>query len=160
MRRRGHQKFRTDIYTWETEMDGSNSGYLSFAAVGDDRRCQSSILLAFKVTGSGTLLTSSEPLDFSAGGEHLIGVRKLDGNLSGPWTATQVDEYTARVDALDFTPEVDGPLEPPHILFGPAARWAYPALITLSDPANGNSAMRAMPYDARVYTYDDQFPPA
>ena len=141
MRRRGHQKFRTDIYTWETEMDGSNSGYLSFAAVGDDRRCQSSILLAFKVTGSGTLLTSSEPLDFSAGGEHLIGVRKLDGNLSGPWTATQVDEYTARVDALDFTPEVDGPLEPPHILFGPAARWAYPALITLSDPANGNSCL-------------------
>lgn len=162
MRRRGHQKFRTDIYTWETEMDGSNSGYLSFAAVADDapKRCQSAILLAFEVTGSGTLLTSSEPLDFSSGGEHLVGVRKLDGTLSGPWTATQVDQCTVRVDALDFTPEVDGPLEPPHILFGPAARWAYPVLITSSDPANGNVAMKGMPYDARVYTYDDQFPPA
>ena len=162
MRRRGHQKFRTDIYTWETEMDGSNSGYLSFAAVGDDspKRCQSAILLDFEATGSGTLLSSSEPLDFSAGGEHLIGVRKLDGTLSGPWTAAQVDQYTVRVDALDFTPVVDGPLEPPHLLFGPASRWAYPALITLSDPANGNTAMKAMPYDARVYTYDDQFPPA
>jgi hypothetical protein len=162
MRRRGHQKFRTDVYTWETEMDGSNSGYLSFAAVADDapKRCQSAILLSFEVTGSGTLLTSSEPLDFSAGGEHRIGVRRLDGTLSGPFTATQVDQYTARVDALDFTPEVDGPLEPPHILFGPASRWAYPALITLSDPANGNRAMKAMPYDARVYTYDDQSPPA
>lgn len=162
MRRRGHQKFRTDVYTWETEMDGSNSGYLSFAAVGDDRPkgCQSAILLAFEVTGSGTLLRSSEPLDFSAGGEHLIGVRKLDGTMSGPWTAAQVDQYTVRVDALDFRPVVDGPLEPPHILFGPATRWAYPALITLSDPVNGNRAMKAMPYDARVYTYDDQFPPA
>lgn len=162
MRRRGHQKFRTDIYTWETEMDGSNSGYLSFAAVADDapKRCQSAILLAFEVTGSGTLLTSSEPLDFSAGGEHRIGVRKLDGTLSGPWTATQVDQYTVRVDALDFTPEVDGPLEPPHILFGPASRWAYPVLVTSSDPANGNTAMKGMPYDARVYTYDDQSPPA
>ncbi len=162
MRRRGHQKFRTDVYTWETEMDGSNSGYLSFAAVADDRPkgCQSAILLGFEVTGSGTLLTSSEQLDFSAGGEHLIGVRKLDGTLSGPWTATQVDQYTVRVDALDFTPVVDGPLEPPHILFGPAARWAYPTLITSSDPANGNVAMKGMPYDARVYTYDDQFPPA
>ncbi|WP_447741542.1 host specificity factor TipJ family phage tail protein [Pseudomonas laurentiana] len=161
MRRRGHQKFRTDIYTWETEMDGSNSGYLSFAAVADDapKRCQSAILLDFAVTGSGTLLQSSEPLDFSAGGEHRIGVRKLDGTLSGPYTATQVDQYTARVDALDFTPEVDGPLEPPHILFGPAARWAYPTLITSSDPANGNVAMKGMPYDARVYTYDDLFPP-
>ncbi|MCX2694333.1 host specificity factor TipJ family phage tail protein [Pseudomonas sp. DCB_CB] len=162
MRRRGHQKFRTDIYTWETEMDGSNSGYLSFAAVADDapKRCQSAILLGFEVTGAGTLLTSSEPLDFSAGGEHLIGVRKLDGTLSGPFTATQVDQYTARVDALDFTPEVEGPLEPPHILFGPATRWAYPTLITSSDPANGNVAMKGMPYDARVYAYDDQFPPA
>jgi len=162
MRRRGHQKFRTDIYTWETEMDGSNSGYLSFAAVADDapKRCQSAILLGFAVTGSGTLLQSSEPLDFSAGGEHLIGVRKLDGTLSGPFTATQVDQYTARVDALDFTPVVDGPLEPPHILFGPASRWAYPTLITSSDPAKGNVAMKGMPYDARAYTYDDQFPPA
>ncbi|WP_409279712.1 host specificity factor TipJ family phage tail protein [Pseudomonas sp. KCJK8751] len=161
MRRRGHQKFRTDVYSWETEMDGSNSGYLSFAAVADDRPkgCQSAILLAFEVTGSGTLLTSSEPLDFSAGGEHWIGVRRLDGMLSGPWVATKVDAYTARVDALDFTPVVDGPLEPPHILFGPAARWAYPTLITSSDPANGNVSVKGMPYDARVYTYDDQFPP-
>lgn len=162
MRRRGHQKFRTDVYTWETEMDGSNSGYLSFAAVADDapKRCQSAILLDFQVTGSGTLLRSSEPLDFSAGGEHWIGVRRLDGMLSGPWVATKVDTYTARVDALDFTPVVDGPLEPPHILFGPASRWAYPTLITSSDPANGNVSVKGMPYDARVYTYDDQFPPA
>ncbi|WP_281691043.1 host specificity factor TipJ family phage tail protein [Pseudomonas sp. PARCl1] len=163
MRRRGHQKFRTDTYTWETEMDGSNSGYLSFAAVADDapKRCQSAVLLDFQVTGLGTMLIASEPLDFSAGGEHLIGVRKLDGTLSGPWTATQVDQYTVRVDALDFMPVVDGPLEPPHILFGPASRWAYPVLITSSDPGqNGNVSMKGMPYDARVYTYDDQFPPA
>lgn len=162
MRRRGHQKFRTDVYSWETELDGSNSGYLSFAAVADDapKRCQSAILLDCQVTPDGTLLSSSEPLDWKAVGEHRIGIRRLDGTLSGPWTATQVDAYTTRVDALDFTPVVDGPLEPPHILFGPAARWAYPALITSSDPANGNVAMKAMPYDARVYTYDDQFPPA
>ena len=163
MRRRGHQKFRTDVYSWETQLDGSNSGYLSFAAVADDapKRCQSAVLLHFEVTGFGTLLTSSEPLDFSAGGEHRIGVRKLDGTLSGPWTATQVDQYTVRVDALDFTPVVDGPLEPPHILFGPASRWAYPVLVTSSDPGKeGNTAMKGMPYDARVYTYDDQFPPA
>ncbi|MGV5490215.1 host specificity factor TipJ family phage tail protein [Pseudomonas sp. XP2] len=162
MRRRGHQKFRTDIYTWETEMDGSNSGYLSFAAVADDapKRCQSAILLDFSVTGSETLLHSSEPLDWSFTEQNLIGVRRLDGTLSGPWDAVRVDDYTAMVAALDFTPVVDGPLEPPHILFGPASRWAYPTLITSSDPANGNVAMKGMPYDARVYIYDDQFPPA
>lgn len=162
MRRRGHQKYRTDIYTWETEMDGSNSGYLSFAAVADDapKRCQSAILLAFTVTESGTLLRSSEPLEWSYTEQNLIGLRRLDGTLSGPWDAVRIDDYTASVAALDFTPEVDGPLEPPHILFGPASRWAYPVLITSSDPANGNVAMKGMPYDARVYTYDDLYPPA
>ncbi|MDD2002533.1 host specificity factor TipJ family phage tail protein [Pseudomonas putida] len=160
MRRRGHQKFRTDTYTWETEMDGRNSGYLGFAVVADDapKRCQSAILVDFQVTGTGTYLHSSEPLDFSAGGEHWLGLRMLDGELSGPWVATQIDDYIARVDAIDFTPLVNGPLEPPHILFGPAVRWAYPVLITSSDPASGNVAMKGMPYDARVYTYDDQFP--
>ncbi|MNP53547.1 hypothetical protein D3C76_1480330 [compost metagenome] len=87
-------------------------------------------------------------------------MRKLDGTLAGPFTATQVNEYVVRVDALGFTPETDGSLEPPHILFGPASRWAYPLLITSSDPANGNVAMKGMPYDARVYTYDDQSAPA
>ncbi|MPS97513.1 MAG: hypothetical protein E2581_03230 [Pseudomonas sp.] len=162
MRRRGHQKYRTDIYTWETEMDGSNSGYLSFAAVADDapKRCQSAILLDFTVTGSGTVLRSSEPLAWNFTEANLIGIRRLDGTLSGPWDAVRIDDYTAIVAALDFTPVVDGPLEPPHILFGPASAWAYPTLITSSDPANGNVAMKGMPYDARVYTYDDLFPPA
>lgn len=160
MRRRGHQMFRTDVYTWETEMDGSNSGYLSFAAVADDapKRCQSAILLDYQVTDLGTYLHSSEPFNWSAGGEHLVGVRKLDGTLAGPFTASPVNEYVVRVDALGFTPVVDGSLEPPHILFGPASRWAYPVLITSSDPASGNTAMKGMPYDPRVYTYDDQFP--
>lgn len=162
MRRRGHQIYRTDTYAWETELDGRNSGYLTFAAVADDlpKRCKSSILLSFSVAPGGTLLRSSEPLDFSAGGEHWIGIRRLDGTLSGPFIATSIDQYTARVDALDFTPVVDGPLEPPHILFGPAAKWAYPTLITSADPTNGNVSMTGMPYDVRVYTYDDQFPPA
>jgi hypothetical protein len=162
MRRRGHQKFRTDIYTWETEMDGSNSGYLSFAAVADDapKRCQSSILLDFTLTGSSTLLRSSEPLNWSDTEPNLIGVRRLDGSLSGPWYAYPIDDYTASIEGLDFTPVVNGPLEPPHILFGPASRWAYKVLITSSDPANGNVAMKGMPYDDRVYTYDDQYPPA
>lgn len=160
MRRRGHQKYRTDVYSWETELDGRNSGYLSFAAVADDtpKRCQSAILIDFQVTSSGTLLRSSEMLDWSAGGAHKIGLRRLDGTLSGPYEATRVGDYTVQVAALDFTPEVNGPLEPPHILFGPAARWAYPVLITSSDPSNGNVSMKGMPYDARVYTYDDQFP--
>lgn len=162
MRRRGHQKFRPDTYTWETELDGRNSGYLSFAAVGDDapKRCQSAILRSYQNVSGGVLLRSTERLTWLAGAAHKIGLRRLDGTLSGPYDATRVDDYTVQVPAIDFVPQVDGPLEPPHILFGPSTRWAYPVLVTLSDPANGNVSMKGMPYDARVYTYDDQFPPA
>lgn len=161
MRRRGHQKYRTDTYSWETELDGRNSGYLSFAVVADDlpRRCQSAILTGFQSVGAGAVLKVSEALDWSAGGEHWIGVRKLDGTLSGPWPATRIDEKTVRSDLFDFLPVIGGPLEQPHVLFGPASKWAYPALVISSDPANGNVAMKAMPYDDRVYTYDDQSPP-
>lgn len=160
MRRRGHQLFRTDTYSWETEMDGGNSGYLSFAAVADDApdRCRSAILLDCQAVNGGVLLRSSEPFDWSSGGSHSIGIRRLDGTLSGPWPAAAVDAYTVIVAALDFEPTLTGSLEPPHILFGPDTKWAYPVLITSSAPANGNVAMKGMPYDARVYTYDDQLP--
>lgn len=162
MRRRGHQKYRTDTYSWETELDGRNSGYLSFAVVADDlpKRCQSAILTGYQAAGAGAVLRSSEVLDWSAGGEHWIGVRKLDGTLSGPWPAARIDDRTVSVAQFDFAPVIGGPLEQPHVLFGPAAKWAYPALVTSSDPANGNVAMKAMPYDDRVYTYDNSFPPA
>lgn len=163
MRRRGHQLFRTDVYSWETELDGRNSGYLGFAAVAGDapKQCQSSMLRAFAVNESGTYLRTADRLDWSATETNKIGIRRLDGTLSGPWDATKVDDYTARVDALDFVPVVGGPFDDPHILFGQASRWAYPCLITSSDPStDGNVAMKAMPYDARVYTYDDQSPPS
>lgn len=162
MRRRGHQKYRTDTYSWETELDGRNSGYLSFAVIADDlpKRCQSAILIGYQAITGGVVLRSSEVLDWSAGGEHWIGVRKLDGTLSGPWPAYRIDDKTVRIDQMDFVPVIGGPLEQPHILFGPSSKWAYPALVTSSDPANGNVAMKAMPYDDRVYTYDNQFPPA
>jgi hypothetical protein len=162
MRRRGHQKFRTDTYSWETELDGRNSGYLSFAVIADDlpKRCQSAILTGYQQAGAGAVLKASEVLDWSAGGEHWIGVRKLDGTLSGPWPATRIDDRTVSVNQFDFAPVIGGPLEQPHVIFGPATKWAYPALVTSSDPANGNVAMKAMPYDERVYTYDNSSPPA
>lgn len=161
MRRRGHQLYRTDTYSWETELDGRNSGYLSFCAVASDTPglCQSALLESVEPAAGGLMLQSSEPLDWSAGGVHKIGIRRLDGTLSGPYQAVQVDDYHITVAELDFTPDTSWTLEPPHILFGPASKWAYPVLTTSSNPSNGNVAMKGMPYDARVYTYDDQYPP-
>ena len=156
MRRRGHQLFRSDTYTWSTELSGRNSGYLSFCAVASDTPglCQSALLLGVQEDADGLILESSEPLDWSAGGAHKIGVRRLDGTLSGPYPATQVDDFHVRIDDLDFVPDISFTVQLPHLLFGPDNKWAYPVLVTSADPSNGNVSMKGMPYDARVYTYD------
>ena len=161
MRRRGHQKFRNDTYRWETELDALNSGYMSYAAVADDvpGYGQSSILLSVEAVPGGIALESTEPFDWSAGGPHVIALRRQDGTLSGPWPATQVDDYRVSVNSLDFDPDTSWDPEPPHLLFGPVNRWSYPTLVTVVNPSSGgNVTVEGMPYDARVYQYDNSAP--
>jgi len=161
MRRRGHQKFRNDTYRWETELDALNSGYMSYAAVADDvpGYGQSSILLSVEAVPGGITLESTEPFDWSAGGLHVIALRRQDGTLSGPWPATQVDDYRVSVNSLDFDPDTSWDPEPPHLLFGPVNRWSYPTLVTVVNPSSGgNVTVEGMPYDARVYQYDNSAP--
>lgn len=161
MRRRGHQKFRNDTYRWETELDALNSGYMSYAAVADDvpGYGQSSILLSVEAVPGGITLESTEPFDWSAGGPHVIALRRQDGTLSGPWPATQVDDYRVSVNSLDFDPDTSWDPEPPHLLFGPVNRWSYPTLVTVVNPSSGgNVTVEGMPYDARVYQYDNSAP--
>lgn len=162
MRRRRIQRYRRDTYTWSTEMDALNSRYLSYCAVADDvPGYGQSALLVNWVEGNGmVLLESSEPLDWSAEGAHMVALRRPDGTVSGPYVATQVDEYRLTVPTLDFEPDISWEEEPPHILFGPAVRWTYPVLITSISP-NGtdDASVEAVGYDARVYLSDDAVAP-
>ena len=61
---------------------------------------------------------------------------------------------------LDFVPDTSMTLQLPQLLVGPSSKWAYPVLVTSSNPSNGNVALKGMPYDARVYTYDSAPAPA
>jgi hypothetical protein len=159
MRRRGHQKFRQDTYTWETELAGMNSGYLSFCAVASDTpgQCQSAELVSVQAVSGGFVLESSEPIDWSAPEIYKVGISRADGSLSGPYQGTAIDEYHVQVADIDFVPDtsMSGNMSLPQLLIGPSSKWAYPVLITKSDPSNGNVALKGMPYDARVYTYDN-----
>lgn len=156
MRRRGHQKFRSDTYSWSCDYVGLNSGYLSFAAVAGDeaKRCQNTYLTFIDVTSERTILYTADILRFAGAENLLVGVRRLDGTLSGPWVAKRLGNYEIQVDQLDFTPELDGPYEPPHVIFGPADKWAYPALISSASQTD----IVAMPYSDEVYKYDDATP--
>ena len=163
MRRRGHQKFRQDTYTWETELAGMNSDYLSFCAVASDTpgQCQSAELVSVQAVSGGFVLESSEPIDWSVPEIYKVGISRADGSLSGPFQATAIDEYHMQIADLDFVPDtsMSGNMKLPQLLIGPWSKWAYPVLATRSDPSNGNVAMKGMPYDARVYTYDSATAP-
>jgi hypothetical protein len=163
MRRRGHQKFRQDTYTWETELAGMNSDYLSFCAVASDTpgQCQSAELVSVQAVSGGFVLESSEPIDWSVPEIYKVGISRADGSLSGPFQATAIDEYHMQIADLDFVPDtsMSGNMKLPQLLVGPWSKWAYPVLATRSDPSNGNVAMKGMPYDARVYTYDSATAP-
>ncbi|WP_223448497.1 host specificity factor TipJ family phage tail protein [Pseudomonas sp. BF-R-19] len=161
MRRRGHQLFRQDTYSWETELAGMNSGYLSFCAVASDTPglCQSAQLRSVTAVDGGFLLESTEPIDWSAPEAYRVGISRPDGSLSGPFPVTAIDEYHLQIVDLDFEPDTSMTLELPQLLIGPASKWAYPVLVNSSSPSNGNVALKGMPYDDRVYTYDSATAP-
>ncbi|WP_244234100.1 host specificity factor TipJ family phage tail protein, partial [Pseudomonas aeruginosa] len=163
MRRRMVQKYRRTNYTFSTELDALNSEYWDYVALADDVPGfgQSSLLLSAINTGSNWLLKSSEPFDWSAPGPYVVAIRRPDGTLSGPYSASRFDEYHLVVPALDFTPDTSWDIEPPHLLFGTSTRFAYPALISSIDPDGFSGAsVQAVNYDSRVYTYDNASAPS
>lgn len=157
-RHRRIQIYRREQYSWGTEMAALNSRYLSYCSVSDDvpGYGQTSLLVGFTAGNGLVLLESSEPLDWSAGGIHVVALRRPDGTLSGPYTATRVDDYRLTVPSLDFSPDTSWVIEPPHIQFGPLNRWSYPVLVTSISPRGTTSAtVEAVGYNAEVYLDDD-----
>lgn len=154
MRRRSEQRYRRWTHSFATELDANNSEYMSLAGVSDDipGSGQSALLLGYTTDGAGVVLESSEPLNWASTPIAQVALRQQDGRISGPWAATQVDEYRLRIAALDFTPDVSWSREPPHILFG----RIHPVLVTSVDPKGLESAtVKGVNYDERVYAYDD-----
>lgn len=161
MRRRRIQRYRTDSFSWSTELDAlvSGSRYLSYCAVSDDvpSRSQSSLLVGYTSGNGMVLLESSEPLDWSKSGPYSVALRKPDGTVSGPYTAARVDDYRLTVPLIDFVPDVSWNIEPPHIMFGPVETWTYPVLITNISPQGVTGAsVEAVCYDDRVYLSDNE----
>ena len=161
MRQRRKRRYQRFSYSWRTELSGLNSRYLSYCAASDDipGYGQSSILIGFAKGNGMVLLESSEPLAWTGSGEHVVGLRRPDGTLSGPWPATRVDDTRLTIQELDFEPNLSWETQPPHMLFGTLERWCYPVLISSIDPGDYSADLDAVNYDVRVYADDDNFAP-
>lgn len=159
MRKRREIRYRRTEYSFETEMDGLNSGYLSYDSLADD-------VPGFSQTGrvdavNGSALELNQPVEFDAG-THYIALRKPDGTLDGPHicTAGTHDQQVVLSGSLGFTPDCSGRIEPPLYQFGSATRWNHPVLITEINPSGTDRVrIKAVNYDARVYADDDNSPP-
>lgn len=161
MRQRRRYKYQRHGYSFSTELSAMNSRYKSYCAAADDipGYGQSSVLIDFQVGNSLTLLQSSEPLTWEEGASHVVGLRKPDGTISGPWPATRVDDTRLTVPGLDFEPDLSWDIEPPYLLFGTTTRWCYPILIESIVPDDFTTDVEAVNYDVRVYADDDNFAP-
>jgi hypothetical protein len=164
MRRRRIHEYRRDSFSFNTPGDAMSSRYLSYCGVSCDvpGYSQSALLMGFETAGATTVLTSSEPLDWTAAGSYMAALRKPDGSLSGPYAATRIDDYRLSVPLLDFVPDIDwsGNVDPPHILFGPVLSWVYKVLITSVSPRGlAEASAEAVGYDERVYLSDDAIEP-
>lgn len=163
MRRRRQQVYQRKRYSFSTELDALNSGYLDYALLGDTTPGygQSAMLKGYAKLGRLHMLVSSERLDWSAGGEHWIALRRRDGSASGPYVATRIDDYRLTIPELDFVPVLDSAMDAPVLQFGPKAKFCYPALIKEVNPSGTVSCnVTAVNYDERVYLDDNNFPPA
>lgn len=161
MRLRRAQVYRNKTYSWSTELDALNSGYLSYDAVADDipGYGQSAILVDYTDGVGPVILESTERFVWTSGALHVVALRRPDGSLSGPWAASRIDEFRLAIPALDFEPDLSWGIDPPHLLFGETTRWCYPVLITSIEPGDHSADVEAVNYDPRVYADDDNFAP-
>lgn len=154
MRQRRALKYRRWDYSWSTELAALNSRYLSYVQVSDDvpGYAQSAIMISYE----DGIVESSEAFDWSDAGPHYLYIRRSDGSSSGPYIATKVDEFHLRISGLDFVPDTDLDIEPPHLLFG----IGYKVLITSISPSGLDAArVEAVAYNDQVYVNDnDQAP--
>tara|TARA_B100001059_G_scaffold213838_1_gene230038 strand:+ start:11178 stop:13667 length:2490 start_codon:yes stop_codon:yes gene_type:complete len=160
MRKRRARRYRRTSFSFKTEMDALNSRYLDYCALADD-------IPGYEQTGRveyivGRSVYVDAILKWQSGQSHILALRKPDGTLSGPYTATigsSSNEVIIDSD-IDFTPVFDGSMEPPLYMFGITNKWCNAVLIRDIKPSSVDKVnVTAELYDDRVYLDDNSLAP-
>ena len=156
MRLRRAKRYIRKTWSIVTELEALNANIGDLVTL-PNRQTQTGWTEAY----SGTVLTLGTDVEFTDGVDNLIGLRKQDGTLSGPYVCTYVSSNQINIaDALDFVPEFDTAKDPPLFKFGTAEQWRTPAIVRSIEPQVDESAtIEATAYDERVYADDDNTPP-
>ncbi len=150
-------RYRRIPFTIQTEMEGYIPTFGDLVTVSHDRARwgQSGELVGWDA-GTLTAITS-EPLDFSAGGTHYIGLRRRDGTRAGPYQVVAGTDahHVVLQTAPDFTPYVGWQEERTHYQFGPGELHSKKAIVTAIKPRSPTRVEIALINDdAAVHTAD------
>lgn len=129
-------RYRRTLIKFQTEMEGFIPSYGDLIAISHDlpQWGQGGEIVSWD-GGTNTAILS-EPLTWKPAETHYIGLRRRDGSLSGPYTATiGVDEYrVVLATAPDFTPYTGQEEERTHFTFGWGETWRQLARVIAIRP--------------------------
>lgn len=163
MRRARQLRYERWNYSIKTELDIWSEVYGNFVVLVDDIPGfgQSALLTGIESVAGQARLEVTEPMRWDTDEPHVVAYRKPDGQLAGPWPATQGRnefEVLAPIPANEW-PQIKLP-ELPHVFFGPVSRWHFPAIVKKVKRSGNSGEGQFVNYDARIFADDDNFPPA
>lgn len=135
-------RYRRRMLKFETEMEGFIPAPGDLLAVQHDMPSwgQSGEIVAWDEAAKSAIV--SDPLDWTAGGAHVLALRRRDGSAAGPYTAVAgVDAYHVTlsdwVAGTDPTPDTGTTRERTHYAFGPSNAQYILARALAIRPRNG-----------------------
>jgi sulfur carrier protein ThiS len=147
-------RYRRRIVSFQTELEGLIPTYGDLIALNHDmpQWGQSGEIISY----DHPVLTLSEPVDFTDGGTHYIGLRKSDGSVSGPWevSAAPNDRAVILSDELDFEPYIGNTQERTHFAFGVGEAWAVFARVMSIRPRKDQIEINAVIENNMVHSAD------
>lgn len=129
-------RYRRTVIKFETEMEGFIPSYGDLIAISHDlpQWGQGGEIVSWDAGTKTAIL--SEPLTWKPAATHYIGLRRRDGSLSGPYTATIgiSDYHVVLATAPDFTPYTGQDEERTHFTFGWGDTWRQLARVIAIRP--------------------------
>lgn len=150
-------KYRRRLIKFSTEMEGFLPALLDPIAIQHDMPQWGQFGEAVAWNDTTNTLTLSEPLTWTAGQTHYIGLRAKDGGLDGPIVVTQgaTDYEVVLGTEPAFQPYTGSDYERTHVAFGWGETWRQLARVISVTPRGLHQCeILAVNEDASVHTAD------
>jgi len=146
-------RYRRRIAKFSTEMEGFIPSIGDLIAVQHDMPGWGAHAEATGWNAATRVLVLSEPMVFAAG-TYFVGLRRLDGGLSGPWQVTAgSSEYEVVLAATpDITPQVGSEMERTHVVFGLASPAVHAKVMSVKPRGKYEVGLEAVIEDPSVHT--------